>query len=147
MTENIQERGEKTGVKLHIAAQINQHEKASKLEFYNDEEEHIQRPQRPRKPRKTMHESEEEFAARLREQEALLPHEQVIKPKGNAMTQKYYSERLLPVYIKAIQKAHLRDPKPWLFQEDNDPSHGTGRRGLATCLKEANWIDSFPYPP
>ena len=43
-TENIQEQGEKTGVKLHIAAWINWHEKASKLEFYNDNEEHIQRP-------------------------------------------------------------------------------------------------------
>ena len=49
-TENIQERGEKIGVKLHIAAWINWHEKAPKLEFYNDEEEHVQRPQRPRKP-------------------------------------------------------------------------------------------------
>ena len=33
------------------------------------------------------------------------------------------------------------------FQEDNDPSHGTGKRGLATCFKEANWIDSFTHPP
>jgi hypothetical protein len=36
------------------------------------------------------------------------------------------------------------------LQEDNDPSHGNGPRalrGLATCLKEANWIDSFVHPP
>jgi hypothetical protein len=146
-TENIQERGEKTGVKLHIAAWVNWHEKADKLEFYNDEEEHIERPRRPPKPRTRKYESDEEFQARMREWEALLPHEQVVKPKGNAMTQKYYTERLLPVYTHAIQMARLRDPQPWVFQEDNDPSHGTSKRGLATCFKEANWIDSLIHPP
>jgi hypothetical protein len=39
------------------------------------------------------------------------------------MTQKYYTERLLSVYIEAIQKARLHDTGPWLFQEDGDPSH------------------------
>jgi len=63
------------------------------------------------------------------------------------MTQKYYTEHLLPVYTHAIQRARLRDPQPWVFQEDNDPSHGTRKRGLATCFKEANWIDSFVHPP
>jgi len=66
-TENIQERGEKTGVKLHIAAWINWHEKADKLEFYNNEEEHIERPRRPLKPRTRKYESNEEFQARIRE--------------------------------------------------------------------------------
>ena len=35
-TENIQERGEKTGVKLHIAAWVNWHEKSEKLFFYHE---------------------------------------------------------------------------------------------------------------
>jgi hypothetical protein len=73
------------------------------LEFYNDEEEHIQRPRRLAKPRSRKYESKEEFDARIREWEALLPHEQVVKPKGNGMTQKYYTERLLLVYIDAVQ--------------------------------------------
>jgi hypothetical protein len=63
------------------------------------------------------------------------------------MTQKYYTERFLPIYINAIHKARCRDPQSWVFQEDNDPSHGTKKRGLATRLKEANWIDSFVHPP
>jgi hypothetical protein len=33
---NIQEKAEKTGVKLYIAAWVNWHEKAEKLEFYNE---------------------------------------------------------------------------------------------------------------
>ena len=47
------------------------------------------------------------------------------------MTQKYYIERLLPVYIDTIQKARLQDAQEWMFQEDNDPSHGTRKKGLA----------------
>jgi hypothetical protein len=35
-TVNIQEKAEKTGVKLYIAAWVNWHEKAEKLEFYNE---------------------------------------------------------------------------------------------------------------
>ena len=146
-TANIQERGEKIGVKLHIAALINWHEKVDKLEFYNNEEEHVERPRRPAKPRTKKYESEEGFQNRLREWEALLPHEQVVKPKGDAMTQKYYTERLLPVYTHAIYKARLRDTQSWFFQEDNDPSYRTGKRGLVTCFKEANLIDSFTHPP
>jgi hypothetical protein len=74
-SENIQERGEKKGVKLHIAAWINWHKKADKLEFYNDEQDSIIRPKRPPRPRKTMYESEDEFQHRLDEWNASLPHE------------------------------------------------------------------------
>jgi hypothetical protein len=52
-SHNIQERGEKKGVKLHIAAWINWHKKAKKLEFYHDEEDSIIKPQRPPKPRRS----------------------------------------------------------------------------------------------
>jgi len=62
------------------------------------------------------------------------------------MTQKHYTERLLPIYINAIQKARLQDPQNWLLQEDNDPSHGTKKEGLAERLKKSNWIDSLVHP-
>ena len=65
--ENIQERPEKTGMKLHVAAWFNWHEKAEKLEFYNDEEEHVERPKRPAKPRSRKYETTEGFQVRLRE--------------------------------------------------------------------------------
>lgn len=35
--ENIQQRPERTGVKLHVAGWVNWHAKAEKLIFYNDE--------------------------------------------------------------------------------------------------------------
>lgn len=45
--DNIQERGEKTGVKLHCAAWVTWHSKAPKLEFYNDENNYILKPKKP----------------------------------------------------------------------------------------------------
>jgi hypothetical protein len=54
------------------------------------------------------------------------------------MTQKYYTEHLLPIYINTIHKAQLRDAGPWLFQEDKDLSHGIRKEGLTYKLKEAN---------
>lgn len=62
------------------------------------------------------------------------------------MTQKYYTERLLPVYIKAIHKARLQNLGNWLLKEDGDPSHGMRKEGLATKLKEENWIVNLKHP-
>ncbi len=66
------------------------------------------------------------------------------------MTQKYYTERLLPVYIKTMLNARLKDPKLWVLQEGNDPSHGNSSRslyGLAAKLKDDNWVPCLTYPP
>jgi hypothetical protein len=105
-------------VKLHVFAWVNWWGK-SKLHFYHDEEEHIERPPRPPKPRTRKYETSDDFQARLREWEASLPQEQVVKLKGNAMTQKYYTKTLLPVYAEALHCARLEWPdgelKPWLF--------------------------------
>lgn len=56
--ENIQERGEKKGVKLYITVWINWHGKGE-LQFYNDENNHVVRPPRPPKPRKTMYKTDD----------------------------------------------------------------------------------------
>jgi transposase len=149
-TENIQERGEKTGVKFHIAGWCNWWAKCEKLEFYNDEETYIEGPTKPPKPRRRpTTETEEEFALRIAEWEASIGHDKEVKPKGNAMTQKYYVERLLPVYINAIHTARLQlngELKPWILQEDNDPSHGKRKKGLAQLYLESNWIPVLIHP-
>jgi hypothetical protein len=84
-------------------------------------------PPKPR--RRPTTETEQEYNVtnvRVREWDALRPHPAEVKVGGSHMTQKYYTERLLPVYIEFIQKACLRDAGPWLFQEDTDPCHGMG---------------------
>ena len=72
------------------------------------------------------------------------------------MTQKYYAQCLLPVYITAINKACLEDPKGWILQEDNDPSYSSKGRtnrktkvnipSLCIVLKYANWVDTLNHP-
>ena len=47
------------------------------------------------------------------------------------MTQKYYIERLLPTYVAAVKSMESIDQKPWLLQEDGDPSQGMQKEGLA----------------
>lgn len=49
--ENIVERPPLKGVRFHIAAWISWYGKAEKLEFYNDEEDHVEQPPYPKKPR------------------------------------------------------------------------------------------------
>jgi hypothetical protein len=147
--ENIQQRSQKSGVKLHIAAWINWHAKAEKLRFYHDEEEYIQKPPRPRKPRKRKTETNKEFADRIMEWEAQIHHDQNVKLQGNAMTQEYYTENLLPDYCEIVTKLrNIRDPWafPWSLQEDGDLSHGMRKVGLAQKLKFHWWIPNFDYP-
>jgi hypothetical protein len=65
--ENIQERKERKGVKLYVAAWVSYRAKAEKLEFYNNKEDYIEIPKRPRKPRRRKHESTESFEQQIRE--------------------------------------------------------------------------------
>lgn len=109
--QNIQQRGEKKGVRLHVAAWVNWHGKGD-LQFYNDKNDQVIRPPRPPKPRKTMYETDDAFTRRIDEWEASLPYEREYKPKGNSMTQKYYCKRLLPYYIDGVGQARLNRPAP-----------------------------------
>ncbi len=52
--ENIEERPPLKGVRFHIAAWISWWGKAEKLEFYNDEEDKVERPPYPGKPRRRL---------------------------------------------------------------------------------------------
>ena len=69
------------------------------------------------------------------------------------MTQKYYTERLLPTYVTAVQQARLNGHSSpsgtpnWILQEDGDPSHGHKTQGLATACREANWVPLLNHPP
>lgn len=145
--ENIQERPEMKGTAFHIAAWINWWGKSAKLEFYNDEEDTEEQPPMPPKPRRRpTTETQEEHEARVKEWEATKPHKVEKRVKGNHMTQKYYVERLLPVYIEAVQGERLRTQNQVYLQEDGDPSHGMRKEGLAAELKATNWVINIKHP-
>jgi hypothetical protein len=143
---NIQERPTKEGIKLHVAGWCNWHSKCDQLEFYNDEEEYTFRPQARGRPRRSRYEDNVQYTERIRTWEAERPHERIVVPKGNGMTQKYYTERLLLRYIDAIHTARVQNAYPWVLQEDNDPSHGTRKQGLASKLRDTNWIPVIVHP-
>jgi hypothetical protein len=144
--ENIEERPPLKGVRFHIAAWISWWGKADKLRFYNDEEDKIEQPPLPSKPRRSKYQPEEEYQRCLAEWEALKPHAREVKVQGNSMTQKYYVENLLPIYVDAVQSMRDIDNKPWLLQEDGDPSHGMRKKGLAQEYKEAHNVQNLSHP-
>ena len=147
--ENIQERGSKQGNKLHMAGWINWYQKSPELTFYNDEEDTTTKPKRPRKPRKTKYQTQEEYDLQVLHWEASQPHEKEVKTKGNSMTEEYYCENILPLYIKAVhdlRRDELGIPNTWLLQEDGDPSHGLRTQGLAYHLKYKNQVDNLQHP-
>jgi hypothetical protein len=69
----------------------------------------------------------------------------VLRSKESGMTQKYYVDRLLPLYVEAIESMRLIDDKPWLLQEDGELSHGIRKRGLAQEYKEAHNIQNLVH--
>lgn len=154
--ENIQKRGKKKGVTLHVAGWCNWWDMARELIFYHNEEEHIEQPEYPRKPRKTMYQSQKEYNELLQVWEAEKPQPVKVKPMGNSMTGKYYTEKILPHYIDAINTLRYRfdirgKEHHFVLQEDNDRSHGHTLPYRSDTLqdrtKKAANIDTIEHPP
>ena len=115
----------------------------------NEQEEHEEQPPYPSKlRRRPTRETIDEYNQRVMEWEAGKPHLVQVKPKGNSMTPKYYTERILPVYIAAYEDLKRKRPGPWVLQEDNDGSHGTRGDGpnIARSLKDRHNINRLIHP-
>ena len=112
----------KLDITLHVAAGISYNHKGTLL-FYNDPADQPA-PRLPRKPRRSKYDTDEIWNTRIREYEAEQPHVE-IKPKGNAMTQKYYTETVLVRHIEHIKWLEAKYKRKFWFQEDNDPSLGS----------------------
>lgn len=139
------------GVKLHVAASVSWHHKGE-LQFYNDEHDQpIVEIKKAPKPRRSKRQSKEIYRQRMTEWEANNPHDVEIKSKGNSMTQQYYVDRLLPIYADEIHTCRLANVQnnPYcLFQEDNDPSHGTrSTDNVVVRFKTSNWLATMYHPP
>ena len=76
-----------------------------------------------------------------------MPPKPFVRPKGNSITQQYYSERLLPVYLEAITHARSVHGHKFLLVEDGDPSHGMKKRGLAQRKRDAYSVENLIHPP
>jgi len=119
------------------------------LIFYNNEKDSTIPARLPPKPRKSKYEEEEAYQERLDHWAASRPHVKEVRPKGNAMTQEYYTTKILPTYVNAVH--FLRSQVDgelfnWYLQEDSDPSHGIRTYGLASKYKAANYIENHSHP-
>lgn len=147
--QNMVERGERKPVVLHIAGWVNWYAKCDKLEFYNDEGIISYTPDMRKKPRRSKYEDDATYQQRVKVWDAEKPHRRVSTPKGNAMTELYYTERLLPVYCKAVNQLRSQYSKsgaPWQLMEDNDSSHGHGSEGIATQYKQSHNVTTMWHP-
>jgi hypothetical protein len=73
-----------------------------------------------------MYQSDEQYKERVEAWEASQPEVEVT-PKGNAVSQEFYTRDVLPKHITEIQalETHYKHHKHrFLLQEDGDPSHG-----------------------
>ena len=76
-----------------------------------------------------------------------MPPEPIVQPKGNSITQAYYTEHLLSVYCDAITHARKVHGHNFLLVEDDDSSHGLKKRGKAQRKRDAYKVENLVHPP
>ncbi|KAF1988130.1 hypothetical protein K402DRAFT_374834 [Aulographum hederae CBS 113979] len=101
----------------------------------------------PFKPRKTKNQSIEEHQQEVRKRKAGKPPGYELEGKGNGLSMKKYTEKILPKYIQAVKTHKARHGRAILL-EDNDPSHGTWRTdNLAYQAKKEAGIEPSKHTP
>ena len=76
-----------------------------------------------------------------------MPPKPIVQPKGNSITQAYYTEHLLSVYCDAIAHARQVHGHEFLLVEDGDSSHGLRKRGMAQRKRDAYQVENLVHPP
>jgi hypothetical protein len=113
-------------VTLHVAAGCSYDSKGP-LIFYNDPADPTApKPYRPRAPRRSSVETAQEHESAVHSFKTTPGGPEIeVKPKGNAMSMKFYVNEVLPHHINHVQGLKRRYKRDILLQEDNDGSHGT----------------------
>jgi hypothetical protein len=92
-----------------------------------------------------MYETQKEFDKWLMKWRVSIGHEKEVKPKGNFMTEQYYTKRLLLVYIDALHKLRVEEyvlHQDWLLLEGGDLSHGLASQLKNLCTLEMSFISN-----
>lgn len=144
--ENQQERPPEKGPVLHCSGLFSWFHKGPFI-FYHDEAElPDMQIRRPRKPWHSKYELDEEYHHCVDLWEASLPKDSEIKPSDNSMTNKYYTESILPGLCDQAEMMRKKYGRG-ILQEDNDSSHGTrSDDNLAKHYKEERGIELLLHP-
>ncbi|KAI4281633.1 MAG: hypothetical protein L6R38_003541 [Xanthoria sp. 2 TBL-2021] len=154
--ENVAEIPPLEGVVLHISAFISWYHKG-KLIFYRDPDDvleldisvQVKAPKRARPPKPRKGETWDYFkeSERYLAYEASEPHEVDIQPKGNSMTQLFYTKKVLPKLIEELRIAERKTGVPHLLQEDNDPSYRLkSRLNYVQLYRQRHGINTLQHP-
>jgi hypothetical protein len=146
-SERIQEvKSSGLNLTIHVAAGVSYNYKGP-LIFYKDPAEPGPKPYKPRQPRKSSVQTAEEYQQQVQAWKASQPPKADVTPKGNAMSQIFYTEHILPHHIKHIQRVEALQGHKFLFQEDGDPSHGKrSQDNVAARLKADSDLQLFAHP-
>ena len=98
------------------------------------------------KSRRSKYLNESDYQKLIREWESKQSHDVEIKSKGNSMTNKYYTDKLLSELLKIINE-HKAAERRAILQKNNDPSHETiGRKdSLVRSFKRNNNIELLKH--
>lgn len=119
---------------VHVAGGVSYNHKGP-LIFYNDPAEPGPKVYKPRKPRKSSVQSDDDYQAALQAWQEVADHDVVVQWKGNSMTQRFYTDSILPKHIEHIQWLQTKYNHRIFFQEDNDGARGT--RSLENIARRA----------
>jgi hypothetical protein len=110
-------------VTVHVAAGVSYNRKG-RLIFYKDPKEPSQKIDKPGKPRKSSVQTQDEYEKVIQERNQAQSAGVEFIPKGNIMTQIFYTEKILPQYIQQIKELEAHYQTQYWLQEDGDPFHG-----------------------
>jgi hypothetical protein len=148
--ENLNERVKPPfNLTVHIAAGCSYDSKGP-LIFYNDPADPTApKPYRPRAPRRSSVETAEQHHAAVQTFKTEPNGPEIeLKPKGNAMSMRFYTKYVLPHHINHIHKQEARHGRTIYFIEDNDGSHGSrSAKNMARQVKDDGHITSLSHPP
>ncbi len=88
-----------------MAGFVSWHAKDS-LIFCNDENDPsaMKSVKQKLKPRRSKYLTKEKYQRRIRDRESRKPHDSEVKPKGNFVTNKYYTKKILPELLKVVNE-------------------------------------------
>ncbi len=133
-------------VTLHVAAGVSYNHKGAFI-FYHDPKEPTEKVYKPRRPRKSSVETQHEHLEAIQAWLDGSEHPLKVEAKGNAMTQKFYAEAILPHHLDHIKWLEEQHKHPFIFQEDGDPSHGHRSPNCApTRLKRDAQVKCLQHP-
>ncbi|KAF2435218.1 hypothetical protein EJ08DRAFT_656842 [Tothia fuscella] len=134
-------------VKIYVALGVSYNHKEPLIFYKDPAEPSAPKPYKPRKPRKSLVQTEEEYTKAIDEFTRQSAGVEVL-PKGNAMTQKFYAEQILPKHIDEIRMLEERYSHRFQLQEDGDPSHGNrSKNNLPAKLKRNSDLLLVIHPP